>query len=49
MDTHAIRLTELIAVIDEMAGTFKPESLPGWLNDAVPAERNAISPAHARR
>jgi cyanate lyase len=37
MGAHANRLTELIAVIDEMAGTFKPGSLPAWLNDAVPA------------
>jgi len=34
---HANRVAELIAVIDEMAGTFKPESLATWLNDAVPA------------
>ena len=37
MGACANRLTELIAVIDEMAGTFKPESLPSWLNDAAPA------------
>lgn len=37
MGAHANRLAELIAVIDELAGTFKPESLPVWLNDTVPA------------
>jgi hypothetical protein len=37
MGASANRLTELIAVLDEMAGSFKPESLPSWLNDAVPA------------
>ena len=37
MGAHANRLAELIAVIDEMAGSFKPESLPSWLTDIVPA------------
>jgi hypothetical protein len=37
MGAHANRLTELIAVIDEMAGTFKPESVPSWLSDTAPA------------
>jgi len=37
MGACANRLTELIAVIDEMAGTFKPDSLPSWLSDAAPA------------
>src|ERR1700722_8895590 len=37
MGAYANRLTELIAVIDEMAGTFKPETLPSWLHDTMPA------------
>jgi hypothetical protein len=35
--TCANRLTELMAVVEEMAGTFRPESISGWLNREVPA------------
>jgi hypothetical protein len=33
----ANRLTELMAVVEEMACTFRPESVSGWLNCEVPA------------
>ena len=33
----ANRLTELMAVVEEMACTFRPESVSGWLNREVPA------------
>lgn len=37
MGVHANRLAELMAVVEEMALSVKPESIPAWLTTAVEA------------
>ena len=37
MGTHANRIAELVAVVEEMALNVKAEAIPGWLGSEVPA------------